>query len=295
MLIVLALADSYGMKYEFVPHALTANYSDLVHAVNPKFPEYLKGHYSDDTQMSLANIELILSREGYNFSEEDFVNAWLDVFRRDPHLGYSRHMYKLLRECVDAADFLSQRDPTRGTTSGAAMRAGVLGVIPDISVVKQLVTLQARITHDTAAGITSALAVALSVHHLHYGGSRGTLAAFLTTELGEGWVQNGYVNDMSNGMYIVQKALEAVLGANTLSGVLLNVVNQEETSDTDTVCGIAGIIASKCRDLKDDLPEGLIQGLENGPYGADYLRKVDILIEKRFGRTSDELASNKRP
>jgi hypothetical protein len=115
---------------------------------------------------------------------------------------------------------------------------------------------------------------------------------FLAQQLGEEWMENGYVDDMSNGMYIVNKALVAVLKANTLSEVLLNVVNQEETSDTDTVCGIAGIIASRCRDLEDDLPVGLKEGLENGRFGGDYLKRVDEAIESRFGYTSVELASN---
>ncbi|WP_147319883.1 hypothetical protein [Chitinophaga silvisoli] len=50
------------MKYEFVPYALIADRSDLVHDRNPKFPGYLRGHFPDDIRMSLANIAMVLSK-----------------------------------------------------------------------------------------------------------------------------------------------------------------------------------------------------------------------------------------
>ncbi|OQP67564.1 ADP-ribosylglycohydrolase family protein [Niastella populi] len=287
-LYTMALADSYGMKYEFVQHATTAGPADLVHGSHPEFTEYIKGNYSDDTQMSLANMELLLTKMTasgkFYITVEDFVRAWLSTFKRDPHPGYSKHMYRLLADSETAEDFITRLDATGGTTSGAAMRAGVFGVIPEIEQVKHLALLQARITHDTPAGTTSALAVALSVHYLHHGGSRQGLENFLAAQLGAQWRQNGYVNDMSNGMYIVGQALKALMNAATLSQVLLHVVNQDETSDTDTVCAIAAVIASRSTDWANDLPVALENGLENGTYGADYLKMIDRSVAAFFSR-----------
>jgi len=289
-LYTMALADSYGMKYEFEPHATTAGLSDLVHDDHPKFTAYPKGCYTDDTQMSLANMELLLAKKNetgkFDVTIEEFVEAWLYTFKRDPHLGYSKYMYMLLNESEQPADFTGRLDPARGTTSGAAMRAGVFGVIGDIEEVKRLALMQTRITHDTAAGITSALAVALSVHYLHHGGTRQLLEKFLTEQLGKGWKQSGYDEEALNGVKIVTQALSALVNAKTVSGVLLNVVNQDEISDTDTVCAIAGIMASRCDDLEDDLPEVLKSGLENGAYGADYLQKIDNAVASAFLRTA---------
>ena len=87
-------------------------------------------------------------------------------------------------------------------------------------------------------------------------------------------------------MHIVTQALAALENAKALSGVLLNVVNQNEISDTDTVCAIAGIIASRCTDLENDLPATLIAGLENGTYGADYLHKIDKEVMAVFPHKS---------
>jgi ADP-ribosyl-[dinitrogen reductase] hydrolase len=287
-LYTMALADSYGMKYEFEPHATTAGASDLVHGYHPQFTDYLKGHYTDDTQMSLANMELLLAKKTasgkFDINAEEFVAAWLNSFKRDPHMGYSKYMFKLLSESQKPADFISILDPSRGITSGAAMRAGVFGVIDDMEEVKRLTLVQARITHDTPAGRMAALAVALSVHYLHHGGNRKTLEQFLTKQLGDDWKQNGYVNDTSNGMHIVAQALSALMKAKTLSDVLLNVVNQDVISDTDTVCAIAGIIASRCTDLEDDLPDTLKNGLENGDYGAGYLQMIDRSVMTFFPR-----------
>lgn len=283
-LYTMALGDSYGMKYEYLPHATNADLSDLVHAEHPKLTAYKKGDYTDDTQMSLANMELLLAKQSFDITAEEFVSAWLHTFKRDPHVGYSRHMQKLLAECETPAEFVSQLAPSSRTTSGAAMRAGVFGVIEDIEEMKRLTLLQGRITHNNLAGTTSALAVALSVHFLHYGGTRQQLEAFLTTQLGEGWEQNGIENDPGNAMMIVTQALSALKNAKTMADVFLNVVNQIENSDTDTVCAIAAIIASRCTVLEDYVPETLKNGLENGTYGADYLRKIDMQVEAIFPR-----------
>lgn len=73
--------------------------------------------------------------------------------------------------------------------------------------------------------------------------------------------------------------------ADTLSGVLLNVVNHKEKSDTDTIAAIAMVIASRCQDLADDLPQGLRDGVENGAYGRDYLAKIDEKAARAFPAT----------
>lgn len=274
-LATMAIGDSYGMKYEFAVHATDKTADDLFHGPHPKFTEYPVGHYTDDTQMSLANLELLMS--GSELTAQAFAEKWLEAFKRDPHHGYSRHMWKVLSESETADDFVASLDPSRGVTSGAAMRAGPFGLLSDIAEVKRLTELQARITHDTVAGVNAALAVALSVHYLHHGGARGGLDAFLASHIGADWnsAEKGYTEDTSNGLNIVTQALDAVKKANSLSGVLLNVVNHKEKSDTDTIAAIAMVIASRCNDLPDDLPQTLRDGVENGAYGRDYLAEVD--------------------
>jgi hypothetical protein len=66
------------MRYEFVPYGLTADRPDLVYDMHPEFPEYLTGHYSDDRQMSLANRELVLSKDYHDISPEEIAGVGID-------------------------------------------------------------------------------------------------------------------------------------------------------------------------------------------------------------------------
>lgn len=276
-LYLMALADSYGMKYEFISHAQDKTADDLFHGPHGKFIEYPVGHYTDDTQMSLAHAELLLRKNTADMNARDFVVKWLEVFKRDPHHGYSQYMWKILSESQTPDDFIAALDPARGHTSGGAMRAGIFGLIADKNEVRRITELQARITHNTSTGVNSALAVALSAHYLYHGGSRADLNVFLASELGADWnsAQYGYTDDTNNGLNIVTQALLAVVEATSLSDLLLRVVNNEALSDTDTVAAIAMSIAACARDLADDLPQVLRDGLENGPYGAAYLQTID--------------------
>jgi ADP-ribosylglycohydrolase len=285
-LFLMALGDSYGMKYEFVPHAQDRTAADLFHGPHPKFTEYQTGHYTDDTQMSLANLELLLTGRRH-FSDDDFVTKWLDAFKRDPHQGYSKYMWKVLSESETATAFRTAINPTGGHTSGAAMRAAPFGLLADIDDVKRLTLQQAVLTHDTQTGKNSALAVALAAHFLHHGGRRRDLPAFLDTHIGAGWnsAANGFTPDTGNGLNIVTQALAAVQAADTMSGILLAVVNNDGLSDTDTICAIAAVIASRAGDVVNDLPQRLTDGLENGRYGAAYLKQVDMAAAKAFPPT----------
>ena len=284
----MALADSYGMKYEFVPHTRDKDISDLFHEPNVRHAEYQKGHYSDDTQMSMANLELLIKHRGNGkndaITQDEFIKTWLEVFKRDPHLGYSKRMWQVLSEAKTPDDFKNNLDASNGVTSGGAMRAGPFGLLSDVEEVKTLALAQARITHDTPAGRNAALAVALSVHFLYHGGERQELPAFLKKHIGLDLksAEAGFVDDMRNGLRITTDALDAVVSAKSLSGVLLNIVNAAEVSDTDTICAMAMVIAACAPDLEDDLPQKLRDGLEKGPYGAGYLKQLDQKARQTF-------------
>jgi hypothetical protein len=47
------------------------------------------------------------------------------------------------------------------------------------------------------------------------------------------------------------------------------------TGDVDAVAAIALAAASCCPDYAHDLPAALVGGLENGPYGRDYIIDLD--------------------
>jgi hypothetical protein len=56
------------------------------------------------------------------------------------------------------------------------------------------------------------------------------------------------------------------------------------TGDVDTVAAIALAAGAHCDDLVQDLPGHLVAGLENGPYGRDYLVELDASLLALRGR-----------
>lgn len=281
---LMAIGDAFGMKYEFVDHPIPVNRDDLFYAPHPKFIEYQTAHYTDDVQKSLANGELILQKNPRKITRNDFVNAWLEAFKRDPRQGYSHFMFSLLSGNPSAETFCARMDASKGVTSGAAMGATPLGLPEDTELVKILTCEQATITHNTNAGVNSALAVSLSTHYLHHGGRLEFLPFFLDKHIGANWAspKNGLTDDPHNGLKIVSQGLNALGRTNSFSEVLLAGVSQTRVADTDTICAIAMAISSRRAEIKDDIPGVLRRELENGPYGANYLKNIDAQLLKKY-------------
>lgn len=283
-LTAMAIGDAYGMRCEFVEHDCTLTADDLAYAPHPTYTAYLPGHYTDDTQMSLANAELLLA--GTALAREDFVARWLDAYKRDPREGYSRHMQKLFTEAVTVEDFISGIDANKGVTSGAAMRAGVFGLLPDPLHVSRLVIDQARITHNTDAGINAAQAVALAVHYLHHGGVRENIKRFVERQISPQWnaPMNGYTDDPNNGLNIVTQVFDVVSEPATLSQTLLNAANYAPVTDTDTLCALSMLIASRDLDTENDLPQTLYDTAGQSPFGLPYLADIDAQLLRAYPR-----------
>jgi hypothetical protein len=54
--------------------------------------------------------------------------------------------------------------------------------------------------------------------------------------------------------------------------------------DVDTVAAIAMGPASCCEEIEQDLPPQLVEGLENGRYGREYLAELDEKLLKKHPR-----------
>ena len=146
------------------------------------------GCYTDDTQMSMALAELMLSSD--EWTARAVADRFVRVFQRDPRKGYSKPFHSLLLEATTAELFL--RDINADSVkNGAAMRSVPVGVHPDMAVVKARSEVQARVTHDTEEGAASAVAVSLMSHYFLYGlGTRDGLPAFLEEQVpvaGHSW------------------------------------------------------------------------------------------------------------
>jgi ADP-ribosylglycohydrolase len=266
MLVEFAIGDAYGAGFEFVDRALTSNHHLAVYSRHPRH-ELEPGRYTDDTQMSIAVAELIVS--GAPFTRENLADG-----QRDRRKGYASGFYEFLTSVKDGADFLARIRPS-SDKNGGAMRAVPLGVLARVEEVIEKAALQARLTHDTEEGATAAVAVALMAHFLLYGrGARGDLPAFLTEHApGPPWDEQWSGPVDVKGYSAARAALHLVLEHDCLSAMLEHAVRLG--GDTDTVAAIALGVASGCREVRNDLPLCLLMGLEAGTYGREFLRDLD--------------------
>lgn len=276
MLVHMAIGDAYGAGFEFSSYNIIKKYNTGKTYTNHSKSRIPLGHYTDDTQMALALCELMLS--GQDWTHKNIAKAFLGAFHRDKRKGYAQGFYTFLENTRTPQEFLKNIKPW-SDKSGAAMRSAPLGYFSTISEVIGKTHIQASLTHNTYAGINSALAVALSSHYFIYNlGTKKDLIPFLSAYIPGYWNKtwNGPVSVL--GMDCVKAALSVVQSSTSLTELLVNCVNF--TGDTDTVACIAFGIASHCKEIQDDLSDSLYVDLENNLYGKDYLEGIDGQLKR---------------
>lgn len=271
MLVELAIGDAYGAGFEYVPKSTVRAHNDLSgYRAHPKH-RITPGNYTDDTQMSLAIAEALV--DGADWTPLELSTRFVDVFTRDPREGYASGFHAFLRSVGSGARFLAEIRPD-SAKSGAAMRAGPVGVLPDLDEVLERTRIQAAITHDTPEGIAAACAAALMTHYFLYGlGSRADLGHFLAEHVPGDWATPWYGPVGAPGWMSVRAAVTAIRDAESLRDLLRRCV--AVTGDVDTVATIALAAGSCATDLPGDLPDVLVAGLESGPFGRPYLAALD--------------------
>jgi ADP-ribosyl-[dinitrogen reductase] hydrolase len=271
LLVELAVGDAYGAGFEYADAGYVTANNDLSGYVRHPRHSIVPGSYTDDTQMSIAIAEAILS--GEEWTPEMLARRFVEAFKRDPREGYAGGFYSFLLNVRDGTHFL-QEIGGDSDKSGAAMRSGPIGVFRTVEEVMDKTHLQAAITHNTPSGINAAVAAALMTHYFLYDlGPKRDLGRFLDQHLEGGWSQEWRGKVGSKGWMSVRAAITAVMENSSLSSILKQSV--AFTGDVDTVACIAMAAGSCCSEVEQDLPPVLIEQLENGPYGRDYLAKLD--------------------
>lgn len=278
MLLELAIGDAYGAGFEYADRELIRRWNDLSRYVKHPRHNIRPGSYTDDTQMSLAIAEAIISGEHWNPAL--LARKFVEVFQRDPREGYASSFYHFLLNVRDGEQFLREIKPD-SDKSGAAMRAAPIGVYPTLSLVIERCRIQAALTHNTPGGINAAVAAALMTHYFLYNlGPKKELGAFLEKHVSGGWntLWTGPVK--SQGWMSVQAAVTALLRNATMKDVLKTCI--QFSGDVDTVAAIALAAGSCSPEIAQDLPSHLVDTLENGPYGRDYIRRLDAQLMGLF-------------
>lgn len=277
MLLEGAIGDGFGAGFEFADGNFVGRHLQANRYIQHPRHKLKPGSYTDDTQMSIALAELLLSDTPW--TEETVANQFVKVYKRDPRQGYSRHFYALLNEVKDGDELRAKINPVSEKT-GAAMRAGVIGMLPNHQQVLEYAEIQARVTHNTPMGIAAAKASALTSWFLRNFSAKHRLPVFLNTFVpieNKNWEDSWTKPVGSLGVDAVHAAVTAIVNNNSLNKLLRACVAY--TGDVDTVATIALQAASNSLEYKHDLPEGLINGLENGEYGRDFLKELDLKLK----------------
>ncbi len=272
MLLEAAVGDAFGAGYEYVKHKGIHNAKKLAYVQHPRHRDTKPGMYTDDTQMSLAIAELLLS--GDEFSSYNVAERFVECFHRDPRGGYARGFHEFLTQTKSADSFLA-KIRSNSDKSGAAMRSSSIGLLPDVEQVKRFAKIQAAVTHNTEGGLNSATASALMVHYFAYSyGSLQRLPHWINANVGGNWSKPYEEKVGSKGWMSVSAAITAVSRNNSLSALLMDCINFG--GDVDTVATIAMAAASCSSDYAKDIPDRLIIDLENRAFGRDYIQKLDL-------------------
>lgn len=288
MLIEIAIGDSYGAGFEFAkPERLAQLKNDL----SVFYPHNLPGHlpagsYTDDTQMSIALAEHMIADEPW--TREALAERFVSNYKRDPRNGYSRKMQAILDSVTNGTEFLTTIVPD-SDRCGAAMRSCPIGLYPHVFEVVKRARIQAAVTHNTPAGIETSSAIALAVHYFHYNkGPKSDLIKFLMSEESTAYLFKNTADlwptktrVTSEAIPCAKAAISAVIRNDTMSDTLKECIDY--TGDVDSISAMAlGIASCIKKDMKNDLPENLYNGLENGKFGLQYIKELDKALFEKY-------------
>lgn len=277
MLLEIAIGDAYGAGFEFCPPDKIRQHNHLG-AYVPHELGIQAGCYTDDTQMSIAVAEVLLSSG--NLTGATFADSFVACYRRDPRRGYSKRLQDLLNECDRGSTFVNRID-SESRRNGAAMRSVPLGLIAEKSCLLEAAKEQAAITHHTREGILSSQVIALSSHLLIY--EQIPLAA-LPRRIAQ---ETGFSLDLDwksevacDAVQTLHAVFTALCRNRSASRLLLDCVNFG--GDVDSVSAIALGLASLTLEYSKDLPGELFRGLESSAYGSEFLAGLDVRLSEKF-------------
>ena len=295
MLLHIAMGDAYAVAIEYVKPEKYASLYDaaLRFQTYLQHPTHLKltpGMYTDDTQQSIAVSEVLLNTIAPR--APDFLNAFYEVFKRDPRDGYARGFQGLIESIHSQDEFRSRIIPD-SNKNGAAMRSVPIGAIKDVNQLVHIAGIQATATHATWGGINSSVAVALMSHFALYDhrnflymrewcARHSTAFQFFKTPW-SGPVVSDSKNpkDMGIGMNTAWAVCTLLEQETSLMGIMRRVI--EWGGDTDSTAAIAWGIAG-ARYGHEILPGFLEHDLEpRSRYGVQFLKDLGerlMTIEK---------------
>ncbi len=287
----IAIGDAFGAGYENLSR------SEVQEALNmtqydcyPFESGHKPGHYTDDTQMSIAVAKTLY---GMCFDRRNLTHSFLEEYKSNNIIGYSRGFLSILEASKSPEDFINNVVHTE--RNGAVMRAVPIGVLQDIKKVVENSVINAQISHNTDSAITASVAIALASHYFFYNlGQPSEVIEFCIDNMG-GFNPESleYLAEVSKMGELKPEILFGeenkdhgvpIHGLKTAGAVLYLLTRYSHDGmetlkqavlllgDTDTTSSIAlGIVQSASEGGLDDF---LQDDLQNGDYGKDYIRRI---------------------
>ncbi len=309
MLLEIAIADAYGLGFEFMPQEFVDANNNLSQYHSHQKYKTVPGTYSDDAQMSIAITNLLLqtvkSNPGKNptsyLTPVMFADAFYETFKQDPRDGYARGFQSVLEKVSSGAEMIEVIEAHGKTTSnGAAMRACPIGLFFDYPTqVLDVAAIQGSVTHE-GTGILAAQIVALATLYMKHRVRINTVRPFhkqvydylneqlkyhklITESIDFNYDGSRVAGKVDLGLRTAIAAVHCAATTKSYSECLLKAVSFG--GDTDSVAAIACGILSASNNIMDHqhdkrIPIQLIDGLEDGPFGIGYLINIDNQLKK---------------
>jgi ADP-ribosylglycohydrolase len=277
LLVEIAIGDAYGAGFEFCGRDKIVRHNTLA-AYVPHELGIAAGRYTDDTQMSIAVAEVLLAK--LDATSDEFAEAFVRCYRRDPRPGYAKGLQGLLDDCASGAA-LRQRIRPESRRNGAAMRSVPLGLLADRAQLAAAAGAQAAVTHDTPEGRLSSHVVALMAHALlHEQADPPDLPRLVGRETGFALRSDWRAEVECDAIQTLHAVNTALQRHRSLGAVLRDCV--DFGGDVDSVAAIAMGLASLSAAYEADIPQPLVQGLEDGDHGLRFLAALDARLAARF-------------
>lgn len=117
---LLEIGDAYGAGFEFSDRAKIDTYNNLSQYCEHELG-ISAGCYTDDAQMSLAIAELMI--DNASWTKVNLANKFVECFKRDERLGYSKGFYSFLQSIQSGDEFLNKMKPNSAIIGPILSRA----------------------------------------------------------------------------------------------------------------------------------------------------------------------------
>jgi ADP-ribosyl-[dinitrogen reductase] hydrolase len=287
--------------------------NNLTYQQNPRYPELKPSQYTDDTLRSIATCRALLSTSSKDspFDPETYADHIVREHTRDRRKGWSKRFQSLLEEHSksdgEPRSFL-RKIATRQATNGSVMGCLPCGYL-DHPVEVRLAAARHRRSQPIRQRppLCASDGARRAFLHLRRWLATSAITAFLEEEV-EGYYEAFQqcppelkyllppyeTPDKMSAEYTAYVVLLVLQQCNTLTEIMRMVIDHGH--DTDSYAALAVGIASCSADYENDIPQNLIDTLdEGGTWGDEYLRDLDAELF-RFARSRGAtIGQKKRP